>query len=439
MSVERLAERITGAITGYSSGMEARTVDMISSRFARKKIETGEFRTEVTVKRRAAKDAAADFGDAARRERIQAVEIALAADELIESAAGQPALCAVSAARRQQTFEPVVPTEKGKGFFGKTLRDVAPLPPIVHVDHEAETVLREMRKIGFEEPEVFPLDGKLVQHLRGQDHVVPRLVPEEIETLRIDPGTLQADDNLGLRSGGHEPAQFCAREGKGLGRKNPLEGSKRSFVGVKPVDGDFSHAESFEYGKEESRRSAAEAAAQVENLKFAVRADFRPENLSKEFGRDVVGFEKTSWIIRAEIAAQVLFGIPNGSFHPVEVRRVDAAAFANERTDKFFEMVRSGLRHRFWGEVEEEKGRKPDRFHYRAPFLSIPPTVARPRRVEQNFDSWKYGPEITKGQFSRIMDGFPNTTRKVAGMATPELFKRLLRNYTIVQETYLTQ
>ena len=341
MSVERLAERITGAITGYSSGMEARTVDMISSRFARKKIETGEFRTEVTVKRRAAKDAAADFGDAARRERIQAVEIAIAADELIESAAGQPALCAVSAARRQQALEPVVPPEKGKGFFRKTLRDVTPFPSVVHVDHEAKAVFREMRKIGLEKPEVLPLDGKFVQHLRGQNHVVLRIVAEKIEVTLSDPGTPLVDGDFGLRSRDLEPTERRAGGGKGIGRKNPLEDSERNFVGVEPVDNDFPNVKTFENRKHESRRGASQAASEVENPEFAVGSDGRPEDLSKEFARNVVGFEKTSREIRAEVTVQVLFGIPRGVFHPLAVGRIEASAFANERQNEVFEMIGS--------------------------------------------------------------------------------------------------
>ena len=49
MSVERLAERMTGAMTGNSSGMKIRTVDIVFTRFAHEKIESVQLILEISV------------------------------------------------------------------------------------------------------------------------------------------------------------------------------------------------------------------------------------------------------------------------------------------------------------------------------------------------------------------------------------------------------
>lgn len=148
--------------------------------------------------------------------------------------------------------------------------------------------------------------------------------------------------DLGARPGHVVRAQSLACLCIGGRSKNLLEELKRIIVGVETVEYHLFHGEAFEHREQKSERGAAHSATDVEELQFAVGRDAGAERLPEEFDGNLVGFEKTSRKVGAEVAAQIVFEIVDRAFHPLAVGRISAAELADERNEEIFEVIRSG-------------------------------------------------------------------------------------------------
>ena len=222
------------------------------------------------------------------------------------------------------------------------LGKVEPIPTVVHVDYEADAVFRQMRKIVFEKSKVLRLHVEFVQHLGRKDHVVRRIGLQERKFLSGKRPLLEMHLDLGARPGHVVRAQSLAGLCIGGRSKNLLEELKRIIVGVETVEYHLFHGEAFEHREQKAERGAAHSAADVEELQFAVGRDAGAERLPEEFDGNLVGFEKTSRKVGAEVVAQIVFEIVDRAFHPLAVGRINAAELADERNEEIFEVIRSG-------------------------------------------------------------------------------------------------